>query len=82
VQAPDVYPWNADRESAVYKSGPLFFIQMRVWSYINKVSGVPPKPLARRLESWEARKSEAMTFLSLQASKLSSLPATLLTPET
>jgi hypothetical protein len=36
---------------------------------------------ARRLESWEARKPEAMTFLSFQAFKLPSLPAILLTPE-
>jgi hypothetical protein len=45
------------------------------------VSGICSKPIARGLESWEARKPEAMTFLSLQSSKLSILPAILLTPE-
>jgi len=45
------------------------------------VSGIFSNPLARRLESWEARKPEAMTFLSLQASKLPSLPAIFLTPD-
>jgi hypothetical protein len=43
------------------------------------VSGTIPTLIARRLASWEARKPEAMTVLSLQASKLSSLPAILLT---
>jgi hypothetical protein len=35
------------------------------------------KLAARRLESWKARKPEAMKFLSLQASELPSLPAIL-----
>jgi hypothetical protein len=38
--------------------------------------------IAWRLEGWEARRPEAMKPLSFQASKLSSLPAILLTPET
>jgi hypothetical protein len=37
---------------------------------------------AGKLGSWKARTPEAMKPLSLQASKLSSLPAILLTPET
>jgi hypothetical protein len=44
------------------------------------VSNTSPKLVATRPESWEARKPEALTFLSLQTSKLSSLPAILLTP--
>jgi hypothetical protein len=38
--------------------------------------------IAWRLEGWEARMPEAMKPLSLQASKLSSLPAIFLTPDT
>jgi hypothetical protein len=38
--------------------------------------------IAWRLEGWEAGRPEAMKPLSLQASKLSSLPAILMTPET
>jgi hypothetical protein len=47
-----------------------------------RVSGTCSKLSARRLGSWEARKPKAMKFLNLQASKLPSLPAILLTPET
>jgi hypothetical protein len=38
--------------------------------------------IAWRLEGWEAERPEAMKPLSLQASKLSSLPAILTTPDT
>jgi hypothetical protein len=47
-----------------------------------RVSGTCSMPAASRLESWEARKPEAMTFLSFQAFKLPSLPAILRTPDT
>jgi hypothetical protein len=60
-----------------------FFIIFNMVSGVRcQVSGTCFKLLARRLESWEARKPEAMTFLSLLTSKLPSLPAILLTPET
>jgi hypothetical protein len=38
--------------------------------------------IAWRLEGWEARKLNEMKPLRIQASKLSSLPAILLTPDT
>jgi hypothetical protein len=38
--------------------------------------------IAWRMEGWEARTPEAMKPLSLQASKLSILPAIILTPDT
>jgi hypothetical protein len=38
--------------------------------------------IAWRLEGWEAGRLQAMKPLSLQASKLSSLPAIFLTPDT
>jgi hypothetical protein len=54
---------------------------------VSKVSGVSVQVsgnslIAWRLESWEASMPKAVKPLSLQASKLSSLPAILLTPDT